>query len=366
VLLTPRIRRLAGVAAGVALLVAGLAAPAAGSPIDDKRAEARRLAARIDALGQRLSVLDEDYNEARLRLDELTAKVLEARRRAADTRERYETARERARARAVAAYVDGGMVRRAAMVAQGPGEELSLRREYLAVLAADDRAAIDELAAAREDLAARQADLDAQHAAAVAARDRLQAARRAVAQAMAEQKALLARAQGELDALVRAEEARRAAEAARRARAELEARQARARAERAGRSGIVEPPPGTDAPPPSPGAAAAVAFAKRQVGKPYEWGAAGPDSYDCSGLTMASWRQGGVSLPHSSRAQWSATTRVAIGDIQPGDLLFYGRPIHHVGIYVGGGQMIAAPETGRNVQYQSIWRSDLVGAGRPG
>lgn len=362
--MTPRIRRLAGVAAGVALFVAGLAAPAAGNPIDDKRAEARSLAARIDALGQRLSMLDEDYNQARLRLDELTAKLLEARRRADDSRARYQAAREQARARAVAAYVEGGMLPRAAMVAHGPGQQLSLRSEYLAVLAADGRAAVDALAAAGEDLAAQQADLAAQHAAAVAARDRLEAARRAVVAAMAAQKALLARAQGELDALVRAEETRRAAEAARRARAELEARQARAA--KATRSAVVEPPPGTDAPPPSRGAAAAVAFAKDQVGKPYEWGAAGPDSYDCSGLTMAAWRQGGVSLPHSSRAQWSATTRVAIGDIQPGDLLFYGRPIHHVGIYVGGGQMIAAPESGRNVQYQSIWRSDLVGAGRPG
>jgi cell wall-associated NlpC family hydrolase len=356
------------VAAGVALLVSTLvAAPgASGSPIDDKRAEALRLAARIDALGERLSVLDEDYNEARLRLDPRSARVATARRRAEETRARFQAARERARARAVAAYVDGGTLRRATLVAQGPGQQFSLRREYLAVLAGDDRAVIDALAAAREDLSVQQAELAREHAAALAAADRVQAARRAVAQAMAEQKALLARTRGELDALVRAEEARRAAEAARRAQAELEARRARARSERASRGALVEPPPGTDAPPPSPGAAAAVAFARQQVGKPYEWGAAGPDSYDCSGLTMAAWQRGGVSLPHSSRAQWSATTRVAITDIQPGDLLFYGRPIHHVGIYVGGGQMIAAPQTGRNVQYQSIWRSDLVGAGRPG
>ncbi|MEY2478502.1 MAG: peptidoglycan DL-endopeptidase CwlO, partial [Actinomycetota bacterium] len=88
------------------------------------------------------------------------------------------------------------------------------------------------------------------------------------------------------------------------------------------------------------------------------------DSFDCSGLTSFAWRAGGRSLPHSSRAQWSATTRVAISALQPGDLVFYGEPIHHVGIYVGSGQMVEASETGTPVRYASIHRKDLVGAGR--
>jgi cell wall-associated NlpC family hydrolase len=105
--------------------------------------------------------------------------------------------------------------------------------------------------------------------------------------------------------------------------------------------------------------------AKDQLGKPYQYGGSGPDSYDCSGLTMVAWKAGGVSLPHSAEAQYSATTRVSTSALQPGDLLFYGSPIHHVGIYVGDGQMINAPQTGDVVKYASIWRSDLVGAGRP-
>ena len=113
---------------------------------------------------------------------------------------------------------------------------------------------------------------------------------------------------------------------------------------------------------------AAVAEAKRQIGKPYKWGGSGPDNFDCSGLTSWAWRVGGGrSLPHSSRAQYSATSRVAVADIAPGDLLFYGSSvgsIHHVGIYAGGGYMIDAPETGRNVQYVYAFRRDLVGIGR--
>ncbi|HSH61670.1 MAG TPA: NlpC/P60 family protein, partial [Acidimicrobiales bacterium] len=101
-------------------------------------------------------------------------------------------------------------------------------------------------------------------------------------------------------------------------------------------------------------------------GKPYRWGAAGPDSFDCSGLTLWAWRAGGKSLPHSSRAQFSATSRVPLSQIQPGDLVFYGSPIHHMGIYVGGGTMVEASQTGTPVRYASIYRRDMVGVGRVG
>ena len=119
------------------------------------------------------------------------------------------------------------------------------------------------------------------------------------------------------------------------------------------------------APAPNSGAQAAVNAALSQVGKPYVWGAAGPNSYDCSGLTMWAWAHAGVSLPHSSSAQYGATSRVSQSDWQPGDLLFYGSPIHHVGMYIGGGQMVEAPYTGASVRVVSPYRSDYVGAGRP-
>lgn len=116
---------------------------------------------------------------------------------------------------------------------------------------------------------------------------------------------------------------------------------------------------------PNGNAQAAVDAALSQVGKPYQWGAAGPDSYDCSGLTMWAWAHAGVSLTHSSAAQYGATSRVSQSDWQPGDLLFYGSPIHHVGMYIGGGRMVEAPYTGASVRVVSPYRSDYVGAGRP-
>jgi cell wall-associated NlpC family hydrolase len=116
----------------------------------------------------------------------------------------------------------------------------------------------------------------------------------------------------------------------------------------------------------APGAQLAIAYARAQIGKPYQWGGAGPDSFDCSGLTMMAWEQAGVYLLHSAQDQYDVTRRVALSQLLPGDLVFYGTPsdVHHVGLYIGNGNMIAAPETGEVVQIQSIFWGDLLGAGR--
>jgi cell wall-associated NlpC family hydrolase len=108
-----------------------------------------------------------------------------------------------------------------------------------------------------------------------------------------------------------------------------------------------------------------VAEARRQLGKPYHFGAAGPDSFDCSGLTMWAWRAAGVSLPHYSGAQYNATTHIPLNELQPGDLVFFYSDLSHVGIYVGGGQMIHAPQTGDVVRYASIFsEGSRIYAGR--
>jgi cell wall-associated NlpC family hydrolase len=127
------------------------------------------------------------------------------------------------------------------------------------------------------------------------------------------------------------------------------------------------PPPAPQPPPPSGGADAVIAFAKAQLGEPYQWGATGPSSWDCSGLTMQAWAAAGKYLPHYSGAQYDAGTPIAVSDAEPGDLLFWtsnGRPsgIHHVAIYLGGGDFIEAPHTGANVRYNSIyaWYPDFA------
>ncbi|MFJ9540402.1 NlpC/P60 family protein [Streptomyces sp. NPDC101225] len=102
-------------------------------------------------------------------------------------------------------------------------------------------------------------------------------------------------------------------------------------------------------------AAKALAFARAQIGKPYVWGATGPDSYDCSGLTQAAWKAAGVSLPRTTYDQVDAGTTVSLTDAQPGDLIFFYDDISHVGIYIGNGMMIHAPKPGAYVREESIY-----------
>lgn len=106
-------------------------------------------------------------------------------------------------------------------------------------------------------------------------------------------------------------------------------------------------------------------FARAQIGKPYVWGASGPSSYDCSGLTQAAWREAGVTLPRTTWDQVKVGTRVATSDLQPGDLVFFYDDISHVGIYKGDGMMIHAPKPGANVREESIYYMPIYGSVRP-
>lgn len=109
-----------------------------------------------------------------------------------------------------------------------------------------------------------------------------------------------------------------------------------------------------------------VDFAMAQVGEPYQWAAEGPSSWDCSGLTMMAWREAGVSIPRSSGSQIGAGVRVSKSQLQPGDLVFYYSPISHVGIYIGGGQIVHATHPGDVVSVDPVDLMPFAGASRPG
>lgn len=105
------------------------------------------------------------------------------------------------------------------------------------------------------------------------------------------------------------------------------------------------------------------------IGKPYIWAAAGPNGYDCSGLTMVAWAAAGVSLDHLASAQRRESTPVSRANLRPGDLIFFGSDTHHVGIYVGGNWMVHAPHSGdyvRMAQLTGYYASNASGYGRPG
>jgi cell wall-associated NlpC family hydrolase len=378
--------RAAGLLVACLLVATTASPPASADPIAEKRAEAERIAAELEGQGERISVLAEQVNNARLEAERVEAEAAAAAAELARAEREVAASEQRLRTQAVNAYVRGGRLPAVQAIVTGSADEIGVRREYVRAVMSQEQDALAALRVAKEERSVRKASLEETRRAARDALAAVEASRRAAAAAEAQQRATLGRVQGELATLVEADRKRREEEAARKAREELARRQAAEEAERRRRQAEEEArrartpgptttttakSPGGDGPseptrPPAAGADAAVAEAKRQLGKPYEWGAAGPDSFDCSGLTQWSWKAGGRSLPHSSQAQYSATSRVALSDLQPGDLVFYGSPIHHVGIYVGDGQMIEASETGKPVRYASIFRRDYVGAGRVG
>ena len=150
--------------------------------------------------------------------------------------------------------------------------------------------------------------------------------------------------------------------------AEREAMVSRSRA----RTAAAAPAPAAPAAPSTPSvqasgnAGAAVSYAMAQVGDAYVYGASGPSAFDCSGLTSMAWAAAGVSLPHSSTAQYSSGPHIATSDLQPGDLVFYYSPISHVGMYIGNGMIVHAANPSSGVTTAPLNSMPYVGAVRPG
>lgn len=122
--------------------------------------------------------------------------------------------------------------------------------------------------------------------------------------------------------------------------------------------------PAAPLPPPPPTTTVALAWAFSELGKTYVWGGTGPDVFDCSGLTQFSWNKASESIPRVAIDQYSYTVPVPLSQLRPGDLVFFGSDVHHVGMYIGDGLMINAPHTGSVVSITDIWWSDLIGFGR--
>jgi len=366
-----------------------------------------RLAAADVALGRVQVDVDqavEAYDAAMYRLQLATAAAVSAGRSADAAESAVDAARTELGRFAAASYRSGGGLASAEVVlGSATVDDLARGTAVLAILGGQRDAALRKVQAAKSVATVLRHSADAALA-------QQQAAAQAVAQAKAAAQSRLAGQQAQVDAiqaqrtqlitmlaaakrtsvtleaqrvagLERERQARvaaAAAAAARRAAAAARARAASARGSHGGGSGgggsspAPVPAPGGSSHGTSSGAAAAIAYAQAQLGKPYVWGAAGPDAFDCSGLTMQAWARGGVSLPHSSVAQYADSQPVSLGDLRPGDLIFYAtdpndyQTIYHVGLYVGGGQMIEAPHTGDVVKYFGIYdQPNLFGAARP-
>jgi len=351
------------------------------SDLASEQQKAADLEAQIEANGNRVSQLDEQYTSAQLAIENATAQIA-ADQQALDAKQKQtEAVRGQLASRSAELYMGAGNPAPLATLDVGNARELGSRTAYASAAADQDRQLLDAVKVAVEQLGIQQKSLEAAKAAAVKQRDELDKARQEITQASEQQQALLGQVNGHIKTLVNQIQAEKAAEQEAQARASMErlARQQAAAQQAAttsdsnsggSSSGGSTPPPtdlGSDPnlPAPSSQAQVAVDTAKAQLGKPYVYAGSGPDTFDCSGLTMYAWAAAGVSLSHNAEAQFNSLPHVSQSDLQPGDLVFFGAPIHHVGMYVGGGTMIEAPYTGVDVRYHTIYRSDYAGAARP-
>lgn len=371
------IRRVSGWAAGFVLtaLISSVAVPAtAGADqISDKQKEADRVAKQLESLRTKASQLDEALNQAKLKFDAVSKDVDAAKATVADTEKAIQATQARAVQWAVENYVSGGAADPMLNLLSGTGSanEVLQRTGYASAAVGRDQDIAGQLRSKREDSLNAQSNLAAKLAKQDAAKRDLDKQRKALDSSVASQQKLLSKTKSEVTALIRADEERKAAEAAAAARAAAQAAEAARRAAVANLSIPKATPAKTTkakavAPPPSPGAAGAVAAAISQLGVPYRFATAIEGvNFDCSGLTLWAWGRSGHQLPHSAEMQYRILPKVDREDLEPGDLVFFGSPIHHVGMYVGNGMMINAPQTGDVVKYASIDRRDYAGAARP-
>ena len=349
------------VISGTLLLLASLT-PATAAPQDDlaaKKAKAAQIQSELDAGNEHAEMLTEQYHAANLAAQEADAKIAEAEQGLAQAQERTDATRAKIAERAAFMYMSAGTGDPLNLDA-ADARELGARAAYGDAAADQDNALIGQLQLDQERMQDQRQKFEASKVTADERRKEAQASLQAAQAANAEQEAKLASLQGEIRTLVdEAAAAKRASEDAA-ARAAYQSRPVTSGGGSGGGSSVGTPPPS------SGGAAAAVAYAQAQVGKPYRYAGAGPNDFDCSGLTMMAWRQGGVSMPHGSIAQSRMFPRVPDNQMQPGDLVLFYSDLHHVGIYVGGGMMINATHTGDFVRLQPIWRDTFQFAVRPG
>lgn len=321
-------------------------------------AELEAAEARLMEIEREFELIVESYNAANIKLEKIQHDMAATQLVVRQIERRMTVKQDAAVALAVELYKAGpaGSAVEAVLSSESLAD-IDTRMEYLESSNDAQSEVFERLAVDRADLDAHLADLEEQKAQALRTQTRLETLRQDVEFKLAEQ-------EGEIAELNAALERARAREAAR-----LEAQRQAAALAAASSGGVLALDDASIKPAPAPnkGAQAAVDAALSQLGKPYRWGAEGPDSYDCSGLTLWAWAHASVSLPHNSGMQFNATPRVPRDDLQPGDLLFYGSPIHHVSMYIGNGQMVEAPYTGSEVRVVSADRwKDYVGAGRPG
>ena len=381
--------RLVPVLATALAVLFGLAAAASADPtIDSRRIQAAAILDEIDSLGAEVGAAAERFNGANYELEKLIAELNETREDLILAKQLRTVTQERLAARLYQLYVDGEASGSLEIILGAESlDDLLDRIEATERIVEQDSQLAEHAKELRARVARREKQLTAARARQAVVVEQRAVERGAIESKLAERERLLASVRDEIARLEEAER-RRQTELRRQAQIELDrqrrlaqAQQPQAETQPVESAGTTAPVSGSageqpetgappDAAPPAPPADASrgaqvVAIAMRYLGTPYKWGGASPSTgFDCSGLTMYVYAQVGVSLPHYAAAQYQLGAPVSRDQLQPGDLVFY-RGLGHMGMYIGGGNYIHAPQTGDVVKISGVYdRSDWVGARR--
>jgi peptidoglycan DL-endopeptidase CwlO len=349
----------------VVLLTLTVTAPAFAQTLEQSKAAKQQAQQEVQNLQQKLENSVERYNYACVQLEETRAKIGEMTVELRKANARLAADRARLNLHARAMYVNGPSEFISVLVNARNFDDFLVGLDFKKRVGQQDAELISEVKAARSRLQGISASLRGKEAEQQKAREEIVSAKAAVEADLSSAKGKLANMQAQEQQIQQAM-ARAAAEANARAAAVAVSSSSNSSGSRSSTSARVmapvRPPAGI---PPSPhGGVVGVAYA--QLGKPYVWGAAGPNAFDCSGLVMYCYMVGaGISLPHSSYAQANCGTPVSVSELQPGDILGF-RGWGHVGLYIGGGEFIQAPHSGDVVKITALsTRGDFCGAVRP-
>ncbi|MFE1992282.1 C40 family peptidase [Streptomyces parvulus] len=355
--------------------VALLSQTANATPSDDDRPSLEEVEKKVDDLYRQAGSATEKYNAAKEKTAKQRKKADALLDDVARRTQRLNDAREELGSFASAQYRTGTAVPETAtfLLADSPQDYFD-QNQLMGRLTGRQKTAVDDYVTQQSETMEKRREATESLETLTDSQNDLKTAKSTVQKKLATARELLSKLTAEEKARLAAIEKKKQEEAARKA-AELAEQQARQQAEERERreeaarqesgggtsSGSSESggdgSSGSSAPDPSYGTKAdkALAFARAQIGKPYVWGATGPGSYDCSGLTQAAWKAAGVSLPRVTYDQVNAGTTVLVSQAQPGDLVFFYDDLSHVGLYIGNGMMIHAPKPGAYVREESIY-----------
>lgn len=328
--------------------------PGEPGPQNDKSIEDIR--AELDGLYREAEVATEAYNAAQVKATEQEKRLKTLREELARTQSRVDDLQDLAGAAARTQYRGGHLAATGIQLLLGDHPDQALDE------ASQARQAMRNLVNVSEAQKTARTKLSGQTEAAEKELQKLRSSRAEKAEAKQKIEKRIAQAERIEDGLEE-EQARRLAALERQRTEEAEARWTGSDSGGGGTSTGAGSGGGQKA---SGAAGRAVDFAMAQRGKPYVWGAVGPSSYDCSGLTSAAWAAAGHPIPRTSQAQWQGLTRVGLASARPGDLIIYYDDATHVGMYIGGGQIVHAPRPGRNITTAPAASMPILGVVRPG